>query len=73
MKKEEFFNKLKKELELDDNEINQSSSLHLTSLMTLALISFLDEHFGLRVKAIDLTGIDSVDKLVNIIGKDKFE
>lgn len=71
MKKEEFFIRLAEELELDGDKINESSSLHLTSLMQLALMSFLDENFGIRVKAIDLKGIDSVESLITLIGKDK--
>jgi acyl carrier protein len=73
MLKEDFFKKLIDELELEDDQINESSSLNLTSLMHLSLMSFLDEHFGIRVKASDLKGIDSVEKLMNIIGQDKFE
>jgi len=73
MEKEEFFNRLVNDLDLDDKEINENSPLHLTSLMILSLISFLDEHFGLRVKAIDLKDIDSVDKLMSFIGKEKFD
>jgi acyl carrier protein len=73
MKKEDFFRKLINELELEDSEINEDSTLHLTSLMHLSLMSFLDEHFGVRVKAIDLKGIDTIDKLMLLIGKDKFE
>ena len=73
MKKEEFLRKLVDELELEDGEINENSPLHLTSLRILSLISFLDEHFGVRGKANDLKGIDSVDKLITLIGRDKFE
>lgn len=73
MKKEDFFRKIEKELEFEKNEIKEFSPLHLTSLNHLSLISFIDEHFGIRVKAIDLKGVDSVDKLISIIGKDKFE
>lgn len=73
MKKEDFFRKLVDELELEDSEINESSPLNLTSLKTLSLISFLDEHFGVRVKANALIGIDSMDKLITLIGREKFE
>ncbi len=73
MKKEDFFRKLVNELEIEDAEISENSPLHLTSLMTLSLISFMDEHFGIRVKATALTGIDSVDKLMILIGKDRIE
>lgn len=72
MKREHFYRKLIDELELEDVEINDSSPLHLTSLKSLELISFLDEHFGIRVKAIDLKGIDTINKLMTLIGKDKF-
>jgi acyl carrier protein len=73
MKKEDFFRKLEKELGLEKNELKESSSLHLTSLNLLSIISFIDEHFGERVKVMELMGIDSIDKLISIIGKDKFE
>lgn len=73
MRKEEFFKKIITLLELEESEINENSSLHLTSLMHLSLISFLDENFGTRVKFNDLKGIDSVNKLITLIGKDKFE
>jgi acyl carrier protein len=73
MKKDVFFKKLVDELELEDVEINESSYLHLTSLKTLSLIAFLDEHFGLRVKYIDLKEINSIEKLIALIGKEKFE
>lgn len=73
MKKEEFLSKLINELDLEDHELNDNSGLHLTSLRQLSLISFLDEHFGIRVKIADLKSIDSVEKLINFIGKEKFE
>lgn len=73
MKKEDFFTKLAEVLELEDQEINEGSALHLTSLMTLSLISFLDEQFGVRVKAADLQNTDSVAKLMDLIGNEKLE
>jgi acyl carrier protein len=73
MEKNDFLKKLVDELELENDNINEASSLHLTSLRTLSLMSFLDEHFDIRVKAIDLKGIDNINKLMALIGKDKFE
>jgi acyl carrier protein len=73
MKKEIFFKMLVNELELENDEINDQSILNLTSLKQLSLISFLDEHFSLRIKAVNLKGIDSVEKLILLIGRDKFE
>lgn len=61
---------LKEELDLE-GDINEKSSLHLTSLMGLSLMSFLDEHFSIRIKAADLKDIDSIDKLISLIGKEK--
>jgi len=73
MKKEIFIKMLVNELELENDEINDQSILNLTSLKQLSLISFLDEHFSLRIKAVNLKGIDSVEKLILLIGRDKFE
>jgi acyl carrier protein len=73
MKKEEFLKKLSDQLELEDVEINENSSLNLTSLMNLSLMSFLDENFGLRIKASELKGIDSVNKIISLIGEEKLE
>jgi acyl carrier protein len=72
MEKEQFFRKLKEELDLEEQNLNEGSPLNLTSLMHLSLISFLDEHFSIRIKAADLKYIDSMDKLMKLIGKDKF-
>jgi len=41
--------------------------------MNLSLIVFLDENFDLRVKGKDLKEIDSVEKIISLIGVDKFE
>ncbi len=73
MEKVVFFKKLLAELELEESEIDESSPLHITSLQTLTLMSFLDEHFGIRVKVKDLIGIESVRKLMELIGKDKID
>lgn len=73
MKREEFFKSLIDELELEEIEINESSPLILTSLKKMILISFLDNHFAIRVKANDLKDIDSIAKLMSLIGKEKIE
>jgi acyl carrier protein len=73
MKKTDFLKKLSNELEYDKDEINENSPLNLTSLMNLSLISLLDEQFNLRIKASQLKEIDSVPKLISLIGEDKFE
>jgi acyl carrier protein len=72
MKREDFFKSLAESLDMENSNINEASALHLTSLMTLSLMSFLDENFDLRVKVTDLNEIDNVKKLMALIGKDKF-
>jgi acyl carrier protein len=41
--------------------------------MNLTLIVYLDENFNLRVTGKDLKNIDSVEKIIQLIGEDKFE
>lgn len=73
MKKEEFLTALNESLELENPNLNEKSSINLTSIMNLTLIVFLDEYFNLRVTGKDLKDIDSVEKIVQLIGKDKIE
>lgn len=73
MKKEEFLKSLNETLELENSELNENSSINLTSIMNLTLIVFLDENFNLRVTGKDLKDIDSVQKIIQLIGRDKFE
>jgi acyl carrier protein len=70
MKKEEFFRLLKEELDLE-GVIDENSSLNLSSLRVLSLMSFLDEHFNKRIKPVDLKNVDSVEKIIILIGEDK--
>ena len=73
MKKEEFLTSLIEALELENHELNEKSIINLTSIMTLTLIVYLDENFNLRVTGKDLKNIDSVEKIIQLIGEDKFE
>jgi acyl carrier protein len=73
MKKEEFLTSLNEALELENHELNEKSIINLTSIMTLTLIVYLDENFNLRVTGKDLKNIDSVEKIIQLIGEDKFE
>jgi acyl carrier protein len=73
MKKEEFLTSLNEALELENHELNEKSIINLTSIMNLTLIVYLDENFNLRVTGKDLKNIDSVEKIIQLIGEDKFE
>lgn len=73
MKKEEFLEMLNEALEISDNGITENSPINLTSIMNLSLIVFLDENFNIRVTGNDLKGIDSVDKIIDLIGSEKID
>ena len=71
MKRNLFFEQLKEILE-EDGEINDKTPLHLTSLTTLAVIVLVDENFSKTIGASELKSINSVDDLMNLIGKECF-
>lgn len=73
MKKEEFLTSLNEALELENPNLNEKSGINLTSIMNLTLIMFLDENFDLKVTGKDLKGVDSVEKIIELIGEDKLE
>ncbi|MCE5348144.1 MAG: hypothetical protein LLG13_17915 [Bacteroidales bacterium] len=68
MKKSVFFTELKDALMLEDDSINESTQVRLTSLSTLGVIAFIDENFNKQVKAADLREVKIIDDLINLIG-----
>jgi len=72
MKKETFFEGLKDIFEID-NDLEESTHLHLTSLSTLALIAYLDKNFKTRIKVAQISNINTVSDLMKLIGEDNFE
>lgn len=71
MEKMKFLNELKDILELEDDNINEESEIHLTSLSTLSLMAFIYENFEIQAKASDLHKITHVGDIMNLIGKDR--
>ena len=71
MKKEDFFEKLIDTLELENEDIDYKTKIHLDSLSTLSVIVFLHENFNKRVSAEELKKVSSVKDIVKIVGKDK--
>ena len=71
MEKTKFYTELKDALELTDN-LNETSQIALTSLHILSVIALVDENFDIQLKTSDLKQIDTVGKLMNIIGLEKF-
>lgn len=73
MKKQEFLKRLNDTLEISDSDLTEKSTFNLTSIMVLSLIVFLDENFNIRVTGKDLQGIDSIEKVIQLIGNDNLE
>lgn len=71
MERNEFYQKLKETLEID-GEVNENTSLNLSSLEMLTVIAFIDENFDKQVKAVDLRNISTVHDLIQIIGLENF-
>ena len=67
MEKSEFFNELKETLELD-GDINEKTSLNITSLAALSLIVFIDENFNKQVSAAQLKKVATVNDLIELVG-----
>jgi len=67
MEKSKFFNELKETLELD-GEINEKTSLNITSLAALSLIVFIDENFNKQINAAQLKKVVTVNDIIELIG-----
>jgi acyl carrier protein len=67
MEKSRFFNELKETLELD-GDINEKTSLNITSLAALSLIIFIDENFNKQISAAQLKKVATVNDLIELVG-----
>lgn len=67
MEKVKFFNELKETLELE-GEIDEKTSLNITSLAILSLIVFIDENFNKQISPAQLKKVSNVDDLILLIG-----
>lgn len=67
MEKSKFFNELKETLELD-GDINEKTSLNITSLAALSLIVFIDENFNKQISAAQLKKVATINDLIELIG-----
>jgi acyl carrier protein len=72
MEKTKFFEELKETLELD-GEINEDTSICLSSLAILSLIVFIDENFGKQIKAAELKNVGVVNDIIILIGTENIE
>ena len=76
MKTEDFINKLKEALEIEDQEITVKSHLkdleEYDSLSVLSIIAIIDKNFSKQVLSLDLAKVITVGNLIELIGKEHF-
>lgn len=70
MKKGDFISGLEDYLELTN--LNEDSTLDLSSINILSVIALVDESFDIQLKSSDLKQVSSVQDLMNLIGIEKF-
>lgn len=73
MKKFDFLIELKDALMCEDGNLNEDTSIQLTSLTTLSVIVLIDENFNKQIKAVDLKNVATPGELMQVIGIENFE
>lgn len=76
MKKQEFINKLKEELEVEIEVTIDTSIKDLDewdSMCAMILIAFVSDSFGVTLSADDIKNISTFKSLIERIGLEKFE
>jgi acyl carrier protein len=77
MKVNEFIEKLKETLELEDEELNEDTNLkdleEYDSLSVLSIIAMIDENFGKQLSAQQFSDVTTVTSLIEKIGVENFE
>ncbi len=79
MKTEDFINKLKKALEIEDEDQEITVNTYLKdleeydSLGVLSIIAMIDKNFGKQIPSPDFAKVTTVNSLKDLIGKRYFE
>jgi acyl carrier protein len=73
MKKSDFLTELKDAIMFEDGDLNEDTSIQLTSISTLSIIVLIDENFDKQVKAADLKNVATPRQLIKVIGIENFE
>jgi len=77
MKVDEFIEKLKEILELQDVELGEETNLRdleqYDSLAVLSIIAMVDENFGRKLSGQNFQSITTVRSLMKLIGDEYFE
>jgi len=73
MKKSEFISELKSILEIDNEVVDETTQIQLTSLTLLVVIASIDENFNKQVASASLENVQSIADLITLIGSENFE
>ncbi len=77
MKKQEFIDLLVEELEIEDNQITETTSLdsieEWDSMAELVVISLADSKFDVKLKSKEISTFKTIHDIMDGIGLDKFE
>jgi acyl carrier protein len=76
MDKNEFIEKVKEILELEDVSLTENSNLNdfeeYDSISILSVIALIDESFNMKLTSEELESITTVNSLITLIGEEKF-
>ncbi|MBS1370056.1 MAG: acyl carrier protein [Lentisphaeria bacterium] len=78
MKKNEFFEKLVELLELDDDvTLSETTDLkdfeEFDSLAIMSIVAFADRNFSRKLSGAQLSEVDTVGSLMDVIGRENFD
>ena len=77
MTKEQFIEKLKTALEIENVDLNENTNIkdldEYDSLSVLSIIVMIDENFEKKLSSEDFNSITTVKSLILIIGEENFE
>lgn len=77
MKRAEFIKALTDILEIEGQELNESTNLRefaeFDSMALMTIIALLDEQFGKKITADQFINISTVKSLMELVGMDRFE
>ena len=73
MKRIQFIKEIQEILELEDQDLNLDTPLHISSLGTLSLIVFIDENFDKQIIATQLRKANCIRDLIKLVGPENFD
>ena len=77
MDKQTFFSELQELLEFEDIEFHEQTNLKtingFDSLSVMTIIAYLEDNFGKRFSAQQISEITTIQSLLDLVGSDQFE